>query len=182
VEIVKKLKLTGYPYKVYKNTAFVRDMFTSALEVAKFEGANIRTVSGIRGQVKKHLPKPEGAFRATFEDKILMSDIVFLRAWYPIKPRKFYNPVTSLLLSSKSDWEGMRLTGQVRKELNERAPQKVDSVYKVSRLNVESGWVTFRVLNQVFDSQLNAKSEDSILSRFQRLFNPSCRLLQSPRF
>ncbi|CAM0136481.1 unnamed protein product [Umbelopsis sp. WA50703] len=130
VEIVKKLKLTGYPYKVYKNTAFVRDMFTSALEVAKFEGANIRTVSGIRGQVKKHLPKPEGAFRATFEDKILMSDIVFLRAWYPIKPRKFYNPVTSLLLSSKSDWEGMRLTGQVRKELNERAPQKVDSVYK----------------------------------------------------
>jgi len=130
VEIVKKLKLTGYPYKVFKNTAFVRDMFTSALEVAKFEGANIRTVSGIRGQVKKHLPKPEGAFRATFEDKILMSDIVFLRAWYPIKPRKFYNPVTSLLLSSKTDWEGMRLTGQVRRELNERAPQKVDSIYK----------------------------------------------------
>lgn len=130
VEIVKKLKLTGYPYKVFKNTAFVRDMFTSALEVAKFEGANIRTVSGIRGQVKKHLPKPDGAFRATFEDKILMSDIVFLRAWYPIKPRKFYNPVTSLLLSSKTDWEGMRLTGQVRRELNERAPQKVDSIYK----------------------------------------------------
>jgi len=130
VEIVKKLKLTGYPYKVYKNTAFIRDMFTSALEVAKFEGANIRTVSGIRGQVKKHLPKPEGAFRATFEDKILMSDIVFLRAWYPIKPRKFYNPVTSLLLSSKTNWEGMRLTGQVRKDLNEHAPQKVDSIYK----------------------------------------------------
>ena len=132
-EIVKKLKLTGHPYKIFRNTAFIRDMFSSALEIAKFEGASVRTVSGIRGQIKKALAKPEGHFRATFEDKILMSDIVFLRAWYPVHPHRFYNPVTNLLATTpptttsikplndptpSSDpnpaWNSMRLTGTIR--------------------------------------------------------------------
>ncbi|KAF7346152.1 hypothetical protein MSAN_01842000 [Mycena sanguinolenta] len=113
VKIVKKIKLTGVPYKIFKNTAFVKDMFNTALEVAKFEGANIRTVSGIRGA-----------------DKVLKSDIIFLRAWYSIQPRKFYNPVTSLLLSDKSQWTGMRLTGQVRRDEGIKTPLNVNSTYK----------------------------------------------------
>ncbi|GJJ14677.1 hypothetical protein Clacol_008943 [Clathrus columnatus] len=129
-KIVKKLKLTGVPLKIFKNTAFIKDMFGSALEAAKFEGARIRTVSGIRGQVKKALPKPEGAFRASFEDKILTSDIVFLRAWYAVQPRKFYNPVTSLLLADKAEWKGMRLTGQIRRDEGLKTPLNVDSTYK----------------------------------------------------
>ena len=139
-EIVKKLKLTGTPYKIFRNTAFIRDMFSTSLEIAKFEGASIRTVSGIRGQIKRALSKPEGHFRATFEDKVLMSDIVFLRAWYPIKPHRFYNPVTNLLESPSSEiagaeegeagWQGMRLTGQIRASQNLPNPKMKDSAYK----------------------------------------------------
>ncbi|RII24353.1 hypothetical protein CUC08_Gglean011358 [Alternaria sp. MG1] len=136
-EIVKKLKLTGHPYKIFKNTAFIKDMFKSSLEIAKFEGASIRTVSGVRGQIKRALSKPEGNFRATFEDKILMSDIVFLRAWYPIKPRRFYNTVTNLLNPATPDqegestsWQGMRLTGVVRYENGIATPSEKNSAYR----------------------------------------------------
>ncbi|KAI0158398.1 hypothetical protein BJ166DRAFT_483067 [Pestalotiopsis sp. NC0098] len=125
-EIVKKLKLTGVPAKVYKNTAFIKDMFNSSLEIAKFEGAAIKTVSGIRGQIKRALSKPEGHFRATFEDKILMSDIVFLRAWFPIKPHRYYNVVTNLV----GGWHGMRLTGEVRRDQGIATPQDKNSKYR----------------------------------------------------
>ncbi|KAL7804411.1 hypothetical protein V8C43DRAFT_267854 [Trichoderma afarasin] len=124
-EIVKKLKLTGSPYKIFKNTAFIKGMFNSALEIAKFEGASIKTVSGVRGQIKRALSKPEGHFRATFEDKILASDIVFLRAWYPIKPHRFYNPVLNLV-----GWQPMRLTGEVRRSENVATPQLKNSQYR----------------------------------------------------
>ncbi|KAG0686455.1 Glycoside hydrolase 2 (Mannanase, beta-galactosidase), partial [Pichia californica] len=132
--IVKKLKLVGYPQKIYRNTAFIKDMFTSAMEVAKFEGASIKTVSGIRGEIKRALSSPEGHYRATFEDRILMSDIVILRTWYPVKPKKFYNPVTSLLLKEKDNWKGMRLTGEVRAVNGVETPKGKDSNYnKIER-------------------------------------------------
>ncbi|XP_023126979.2 ribosome biogenesis protein BMS1 homolog [Amphiprion ocellaris] len=132
VTIVKKLKLIGYPYKIFKNTCFIKGMFSTVLEVAKFEGASVRTVSGIRGQIKKALSTPPGAYRATFEDRLLMSDIVFLRSWYPVSVPQLYNPVTSLLLpvGQKDSWSGMRTLGQLKHDLGIRNKPNTDSLYK----------------------------------------------------
>ncbi len=128
--IVKKLKLTASPFKIFKNTAFIQGMFNSALECAKFEGAFVRTVSGIRGQIKKCLKSPEGAFRAAFEDRIVASDIVFLPTWYPVDVPRYYNPVTSLLSHDKKEWAGMRTVGQMRRDMGIQPPVKKDSLYK----------------------------------------------------
>mmetsp|Transcript_3220 Transcript_3220/g.4756 ORF Transcript_3220/g.4756 Transcript_3220/m.4756 type:complete len:1141 (-) Transcript_3220:33-3455(-) len=123
--VVKKLKLTGYPREIKKNSCFVTQMFSSALEVAKFEGARLRTVSGIRGQLKKAiLTGRQGDFRATFEDRILPSDIVFLRTWYPIELPQFFNPVNNLLTKS---WIRMRLVREIRADRGLAIPQKEDS-------------------------------------------------------
>ncbi|XP_034049597.1 ribosome biogenesis protein BMS1 homolog isoform X1 [Thalassophryne amazonica] len=132
VTIVKKLKLIGYPYKIFKNTCFIKGMFNTVLEVAKFEGASVRTVSGVRGQIKKALSAPAGAYRATFEDTLLMSDIVFLRSWYPVSVPRLYNPVTSLLLpiGQKDTWGGMRTLGQLKRDLGIRKNPNTDSLYK----------------------------------------------------
>jgi ribosome biogenesis protein BMS1 len=102
LRVVKKLKLVGAPVKVHRHTAFVGGMFNSQLEASKFEGASVRTVSGIRGTIKKAVRAGtagarEGAFRATFEDKPLLSDSVFLRAWVAVEVPKFSTPVTNLL-------------------------------------------------------------------------------------
>jgi len=124
-EILKKLKLVGEPYKIYKNSAFIKGMFNSSLEVAKFEGASIKTVSGIRGEIKKAAKAPiPGCYRATFEDKILKSDIIFCRTWYQVKLTKFYNPITSY-----SRMRLMKLTSEVRKQRGLSVPVKKDSEY-----------------------------------------------------
>lgn len=130
-KVVKKLKLTGEPYQVFKKTAFIKGMFNTSLEVAKFEGAAIRTVSGIRGQIKRGLSSPEGAFRATFEDKILMSDIVFVKTWFNVDIPKFYAPVTNLLMPAveKMQWRGMKTVAEIKREKGIQVDPNPDQLY-----------------------------------------------------
>jgi len=144
--VVKKLKLQGFPYKVERNTAFVDGMFSTALEAAKFEGAHLKTVSGIRGAVKKAVVddketgpgrrhKP-GAFRATFEDKILPSDIVVCRLWVPVEPPAFCAPIRSLLAPADR-LEGlapMRTVAEVRRDEKIPMPVNLDSVYGATEI------------------------------------------------
>merc|ERR1711988_138769 len=116
-KMVKKLKLVGEPYKIFKN------MFNSDLEVSKSLHAKIQTVSGIRGEIKKAIGT-KGHFRAAFEDKIVMSDLVVLKAWINVEPKPFWNPMIDI-----PECRRMKTVAQLRRERETPAPIKKDSEY-----------------------------------------------------
>lgn len=133
-KVMKKLKLIGDPYKIMKNTAFIKGMFNSSLEVAKFIGAQIKTVSGIRGSIKKAVKEgaPDGSFRATFEDKILKSDIIFLRTWYQVDVPRFCNQIVAYGRTRL-----LKTHAELRKERGIELKTNADSQYLIHDENVD---------------------------------------------
>jgi ribosome biogenesis protein BMS1 len=133
-KVMKKLKLIGEPYKIMKNTAFIKGMFNSSLEVAKFGGASIKTVSGIRGSVKKAVKDgaPDGAFRATFEDKIQKSDVIFLRTWYAVDIPKFCNHIIAYGRTRL-----LKTHAELRKERGIELETRKDSEYLIHDEHVD---------------------------------------------
>lgn len=97
---------------------------TCVLQAAKEEIGNEPKKKG--GQLR------EGIARCTFEDKILMSDIVFLRAWTQVEVPRFYNPLTTALQPRDQTWQGMKTVAELRRENNMPVPVNKDSLYKVT--------------------------------------------------
>ena len=103
-------------------------------------------------QIKKALKAPPGAFRATFEDKILISgararrarvvaapaltlasrlaDLVFCRTWVPVAPKRFFAVVTNHL-EPGNEWSGVRTVREIRAERQIPVPVQKDSLYAV---------------------------------------------------
>ncbi|EHY66468.1 hypothetical protein NERG_00108 [Nematocida ausubeli] len=121
--IMKKLKLIGYPQEIKGHTVFVKDMFHTQEEAARYEGAMLKTVSGLRGQIKKAGAK--GVFRASFEGVIKMSEIIFLPCFFPITPPKIY-----LNAESFADSGEIKLLKEIRDAHGISLESKQDSVYR----------------------------------------------------
>lgn len=81
---------------------------------------------------KKGKSTIDGIARCTFEDKILMSDIVFVRAWAIVKIPRNYIPLTTGLEPRDKTWQGARPMSELRRDLNIPVPVNKDSLYKVN--------------------------------------------------
>lgn len=174
--VYKKLKLIGEPYQIFKNTAYIKGMFNSQLEVAKFLGAKIKTVSGIRGMIKKAARLgigPEGTFRATFEDKILMSDIVFLRTYYAVKPEKFYNPLVNY-----ASQRMLKSINELRKDAGIKPDNRKDSHY-IPILRKEKTFVPLKIPKKI-EENLPFKEQVKAQERTEEI-DPNLEILLTER-
>ncbi|KAJ4723621.1 ribosome biogenesis protein BMS1-like [Melia azedarach] len=79
---------------------------------------------------KKGGQSREGIARCTFEDRNLMSDIVFMCGWADVEIPQFYNPLTTALQPRDETWQGMKTVAELRREHNLSIPVNKDSLYK----------------------------------------------------
>ena len=151
--VVKKLKLVGEPTTIHKRTAFVRGLFNSPLEASKFEGATVRTAAGLRGIIKKAATAraakgAPGTVRVSFEDKPLLSDVVFLRAWVAVDLPALCLPVTDLLAPAAGVGRAVGKPGRDKEEERggarggERAPAGAAELEPAPAFaGARAGWV-----------------------------------------
>lgn len=89
-QIVKKCKLIGVCFRVFQNSIFIQQMFNTRDEVLRFIGGRLKSVSGLRGIIKR--PQGySGVFRASFEGSLNKNDVVFLKCYFPTDVPKVYS-------------------------------------------------------------------------------------------
>ncbi|KAG9389640.1 Protein of unknown function (DUF663) [Carpediemonas membranifera] len=83
--ILKRVVMTGYPYRVKKNKAVVRFMFFGPEDVKFFKPIEMDTKHGLHGHITASLGT-HGYFKAIFNRRIVMTDTVCMKLWRRVFP------------------------------------------------------------------------------------------------
>ncbi|XP_026430651.1 ribosome biogenesis protein BMS1 homolog isoform X2 [Papaver somniferum] len=135
IKIVKKRKRIGTPYKIFKKTALIKDMFTSDLEIANFKDAKIQTARGISGMVDKPAGKSlthglEGIAKCTFKHKIRKRDTVFMHVYEQVEVPRFFNPIMRGPEPPDRIWHSVVDTYELTRASDLCVPANLESYYK----------------------------------------------------
>ncbi|KAF7252944.1 hypothetical protein EG68_09048 [Paragonimus skrjabini miyazakii] len=119
--VVKRIVLSGHPYKIHKRNAVVRFMFFNPTDVEYFKAVPLHTKSGAVGNIKEPVGT-HGYMKCVFDRPLQASDVVLLPLYKRIFPKWVYHPVIAKVFRSKlparptHTWEKAPITLQLSKK------------------------------------------------------------------
>lgn len=90
--ILKRIRLSGHPFKIHSKSAVIRFMFFNSEDVMYFKPVELTSKYNRRGHISEPLGT-HGHMKCTFDKKIRSDDCIFMNLYKRVFPKWTYNPI-----------------------------------------------------------------------------------------